>query len=118
MEEIYKQYLQYDFNNSDEYKEFKDKFPLDQNETIEDHHKRFYKSHICREFDVNYKPPQSSNTNNQSLNFHTTIHINIQIKTLFIINFQFIENLFSLYNSLKLKNRKEVYQVHKAKTHQ
>ena len=47
MEEIYKQYLQYDFNNSDEYKEFKDKFPLDQNETIEDHHKRFYKSHIC-----------------------------------------------------------------------
>lgn len=69
MEEIYKQYLQYDFNNSDEYKEFKDKFPLDQNETIEDHHKRFYKSHICREFDVNYKPPQSSNANNQ--NSHT-----------------------------------------------
>lgn len=66
MEEIYKQFLQYDFNNSDEYKEFKDKFPLDQNETIEDHHKRFYKSHICRDFDVNYKSPQSSNTNNQN----------------------------------------------------
>lgn len=66
MEEIYKQYLQYDFNNSDEYKEFKDKFPLDQNETIEDHHKRFYKSHICRDFDVNYKPPQSSNSTNHN----------------------------------------------------
>ena len=68
MEEIYKQFLQYDFNNSDQYKEFKDKFPLEHNETIEDHHKRFYKSHICREFDINYKPPQSSNTNNHNSN--------------------------------------------------
>ncbi len=66
MEEIYKQFLQYDFNNSDEYKLFKDNFPLRQNETIEDHHKRFFKTCIYLDFDVNYKPPQSSITNNHT----------------------------------------------------
>ena len=64
MEEIYNQYLHYDFNNSEEYKDFKEKFPLEFNESIEEHKKRFYKSHICRDFDINYKPPQVSNINN------------------------------------------------------
>ena len=53
MEEKYNQYLQYDFNNSEEYKDFIEKFPLEPNESIEEHHKRFYKSHICRDFDSN-----------------------------------------------------------------
>jgi hypothetical protein len=65
MEEKYNQYLQYDFNNSEEYKDFIEKFPLEPNESIEEHHKRFYKSHICRDFDSNYiPPPQSSNMHN------------------------------------------------------
>jgi hypothetical protein len=64
MEEIYNQYLQYDFQNSEEYIDFKEKFPLEPNETIEEHQKRFYKSHICHEFDMNYRPPQSRNINN------------------------------------------------------
>ena len=65
MEEKYNQYLQYDFNNSEEYKDFVEKFPLEPNESIEEHHKRFYKSHICRDFDSNYiPPPQSSNMHN------------------------------------------------------
>ena len=64
MEEIYNQYLQYDFQNSEEFKDFKEKFPLEPNETIEDHQKRFYKSYICHEFDMNYRPPQSRNINN------------------------------------------------------
>ena len=68
MEEIYKAYLQYDFNNSEEFKDFNEKFPLEPNETIEEHKKRFYKSHICREFDVNYRPSQSSNINNSNPN--------------------------------------------------
>ena len=63
MEEIYKQYLQYDFNNSEEFKDFKEKFPLEPNETIEEHKKRFYKSHICRDFDINYRPSQTLNNN-------------------------------------------------------
>lgn len=68
MEEIYNQYLQYDFNNSEEFKDFKEKFPLEPNETIEDHKKRFYKSHICRDFDINYRPPQRRNLNNNQNN--------------------------------------------------
>ena len=64
MEEIYNQYLQYDFNNSEEYKEFKEKFPLEPNESNEEHQKRFYKSYIFRDFDINYRPPQTSNINN------------------------------------------------------
>ena len=68
MEVIYNQYLQYDFNNSEEYKEFKEKFPLEPHESNEEHQKRFYKSHICRDFDINYRPPQSSNINNNNNN--------------------------------------------------
>ena len=68
MEEIYNQYLQYDFNNSEEFKDFKEKFPLEPNETIEEHKKRFYKSHICRDFDINYRPPQPKNINNNQRN--------------------------------------------------
>ena len=64
MEEIYNQYLQYDFQNSEEFKDFKEKFPLEPNETIEDHQKRFYKSYICHDFDINYRPPQPRNINN------------------------------------------------------
>ena len=64
MEEIYNQYLQYDFQNSEEFKDFKEKFPLEPNETIVDHQKRFYKSYICHNFDINYRPPQSGNINN------------------------------------------------------
>lgn len=67
MEEKYNQYLQYDFNNSEEYKDFIEKFPLEPNESIQEHQKRFYKSHICRDFDVNYRPPQqSSNIHNNN----------------------------------------------------
>ena len=70
MEEIYNQYLQYDFNNSEEFKDFKEKFPLEPNETVEEHQKRFYKSHICRDFDLNYRPSNSSNSNiNNQRNF-------------------------------------------------
>ena len=68
MEEIYNQYLQYDFNNSEEFKDFKEKFPLEPNETIEEHKKRFYKSYICRDFDINYRPPQPRNINNNQRN--------------------------------------------------
>ena len=68
MEEIYNQYLQYDFNNSEEFKDFKEKFPLEPNETIEEHKKRFYKSYICRDFDINYRPSQPRNINNNQNN--------------------------------------------------
>ena len=68
MEEIYNQYLQYDFNNSEEFKDFKEKFPLEPNETIEEHKKRFYKSYICRDFDINYRPSQPRNINNNQRN--------------------------------------------------
>lgn len=68
MEEKYNQYLQYDFNNSEEYKDFKEKFPPESNESVEEHQKRFYKSHICRDFDTNYRPPQSPNRNNNNQN--------------------------------------------------
>ena len=77
MEEIYNQYLQYDFNNSEEFKDFKEKFPLEPNESIEDHKKRFYKSYICRDFDINYRPPQSNNiNNNRNNNFSNRVNNN------------------------------------------
>ena len=76
MEEIYKNYLQYDFDNSEEFKDFKEKFPLEPNETIEDHKKRFYKSHICRDFDVNYRPQSSNINNNNSNNRRNNTHNN------------------------------------------
>ena len=76
MEEIYKNYLQYDFDNSEEFKDFKEKFPLEPNETIEDHKKRFYKSHICRDFDVNYRPQASNINNNNSNNRRNNTHNN------------------------------------------
>ena len=71
MEELYNQYLQYDFNNSEEFKDFKEKFPLEPNETIEAHKKRFYKSHICKNFDINYRPSDSNNINNNNSNNHS-----------------------------------------------
>ena len=69
MKEKYDEYLKYDFNNSEEYKDFNDKFPKEINESLENYKKRFYKSHICHDFDINYSPPVQSNNNiNQNRN--------------------------------------------------
>ena len=57
MREKYNQYLNYDFNNSEQYKDFNDKFPKEMNESLENYKKRFYKSYICHDFDINYSPP-------------------------------------------------------------
>ena len=76
MEEIYNQYLQYDFNNSEEFKDFKEKFPLEPNETIEEHKKRFYKSYICRDFDINYRPHPRNINENQRNNYSNRINNN------------------------------------------
>lgn len=73
MEEKYKAFLQYNFDTSEEYKDFKEKFPIQPHETVELHKKRFYKSHICRDFDVNYIPPpnpRNTNNNNNNNNFN------------------------------------------------
>ena len=66
MDEIYKKFLEYNFDNSPEFKEFSEKFQKEENETTEDYRKRFYKSHICREFDVNYRPHQANNQRNRT----------------------------------------------------
>ena len=60
----------------------------------------------------------SSNTKNQFFIFHKMRPITVQIKTLFMINFRFRENLFSLYNSWKLRSHNVIYPVHNARTHQ
>ena len=57
MRDKYNEFLNYDFNNSEEYKDFVDKFPKELNESNEDYKKRFYKSYICHDFDINYSPP-------------------------------------------------------------
>ena len=57
MRDKYNEFLNYDFNNSEEYKDFIDKFPKELNESNEDYKKRFYKSYICHDFDINYSPP-------------------------------------------------------------
>jgi len=55
MEEIYKNYLQYDFDNSEEFKDFKEKFPLEPNETIEDHKKSLSNDFIFSDYPNNEK---------------------------------------------------------------
>ena len=57
MREKYNDFLNYDFDNSEEYKDFKDKFPKELNESLENYKKRFYKSYICHDFDISYSPP-------------------------------------------------------------
>ena len=57
MRDKYNEYLNYDFDNSEEYKDFIDKFPKEINESNEDYKKRFYKSYICHDFDINYSSP-------------------------------------------------------------
>ncbi len=78
MEEIYKEYSNYDFSTSEQYKDFKEKFPPEPNESQDNHKKRFYKSYINHDFDVNYKPKNnntstraSQNTNNSNNNNNT-----------------------------------------------
>lgn len=60
---------------------------------------------------------KSSKANNPSLIFRTIIHIITHNTKFFIINHRSTENLFSLYNSLKLITRNNIYHVHKANTH-
>ena len=57
MKDKYNDYLNYDFNNSEVYKDFNDKFPKEANESLDNYKKRFYKSYICHDFDINYSPP-------------------------------------------------------------
>ena len=66
MREKYNEYLNYDFDNSEEYKDFNDKFPKEMNESLENYKKRFYKSYICHDFDINYSPPFSPNVNRRN----------------------------------------------------
>lgn len=60
MREKYNEYLNYDFNNSEQFKDFNDNFPREMNESMESYKKRFYKSYICHDFDLNYSPPPSN----------------------------------------------------------
>ena len=68
MRDKYNEYLNYDFDKSEEYKDFKDKFPKEMNEPLESYKKRFYKSYICHDFDINYSPPFSPTNVNQRRN--------------------------------------------------
>lgn len=75
MEQIYQEYLSYNFDSSEEYKDFKEKFPLQSNETLEEHRKKFYKSYINHDFDLNFKPTENHNhnfNNNQNNNHNNT----------------------------------------------
>ena len=90
MKEKYDEYLKYDFNNSAEYKDFNDKFPKELNESLDDYKKRFYKSYICHDFDINYSPPLESNNNihnnNNSYRNRRNNQINTNPSTLEIID--------------------------------
>ena len=75
MDEIYKKFLEYNFDNSPEFQEFSEKFQKEENETIEDYKKRFYKSYICREFDLNYRPKQTNNQRNHNNRRNNSLNI-------------------------------------------
>ena len=85
MRDKYNEYLNYDFDNSDQYKDFIDKFPKEMSESNEDYKKRFYKSYICHDFDINYSPPPESQNFNRRHN-----RINTSPPALEIIDFSTI----------------------------
>ena len=85
MRDKYNEYLNYDFDNSDQYKDFIDKFPKEMSESNEDYKKRFYKSYICHDFDINYSPPPEPQNFNRRHN-----RINTSPPALEIIDFSTI----------------------------
>ena len=92
----YMEYLNYDFNNSEQFKDFQDKFPKEESESIDNYKKRFYKSYICHDFDINYSPPQSTfpNINHRRNQINNTPPI-LEIIDLGIIGFSFLTLPFS-----------------------
>ena len=91
MQDKYNEYLNYDFDNSEEYKDFNDKFPKEMNESLENYKKRFYKSYICHDFDIDYSPPSSFPNLNQRRN-----RINNSPPLLEIIDFGIIGLSFTI----------------------
>jgi hypothetical protein len=85
MRDKYNEYLNYDFDNSEQYKDFIDKFPKGMTESNEDYKKRFYKSYICHDFDINYSPPREHPNINRRHN-----RINTSPPALEIIDFSTI----------------------------
>ena len=96
MRDKYNEFLNYDFNNSEEFKDFNDKFPRENNESLEDYKKRFYKSYICHDFDINYSPPPSHPNTNRRQNPINNNPPLLEIIDLGIIGLSMITFPFSL----------------------
>ena len=104
MRDKYNEFLNYDFNNSEEYKDFNDKFPRENNESLENYKKRFYKSYICHDFDINYSPPPPNSNINENRNRINNNPPMLEIIDLGIIGLSMITLPFSLkyYSLIKM----------------
>ena len=104
MEDKYRQYLQYDWNNSEEWKlYFNNLFPVPPSSRIDYYKKKFYKLKIDPDFDINYYPNVNHNQRVNPVIYGELGYLSLIVLTM----------IFSTYNSLKIAFPYFVYRIYK-----
>lgn len=108
MEEKYRQYLQYDWNNSEEWKlYFNNIFPVPPSSRVDYYKKKFYKLKIDPDFDITYSPNSNNNPNPIST-VNPLIYGELGYLSLIVLIM-----VFSTYNSLKISFPYLIYKIYK-----
>ena len=104
MEEKYRQYLQYDWNNSEEWKlYFNNIFPVPPSSRVDYYKKKFYKLKVDPDFDINYSPNVNYNQTVNPLIYGELGYLSLIVLTM----------IFSTYNSLKISFPYLIYRIYK-----